>query len=61
MANQTSLKAGDVVELKSGGPKMTIKHVGDNYGVIEAYCQWFDGTKLLEGSFPPESLKKSEE
>ena len=30
------LKAGDVVKLKSGGPKMNLKHI-DEYG--SAYCQ----------------------
>lgn len=56
------LRVGDVVQLKSGGPKMTIKEMG-KYGMgntthIEAKCAWFDGTKLKEELFEPESLKK---
>ena len=31
------IKAGDVVQLKSGGPKMTVGWVEDG----EALCQWF--------------------
>jgi uncharacterized protein YodC (DUF2158 family) len=29
---------GDVVELKSGSPKMTIAFVDDNH----AFCNWYD-------------------
>jgi len=32
------MKAGDVVVLKSGGPKMTIEGIADDY----ATCAWFD-------------------
>ena len=54
---------GDVVQLRSGGPKMTVEKV------IEAprrdeellVCQWFSGSKLQNGSFRPESLVKVEE
>lgn len=52
-------QVGDVVELKSGGPKMTVRMVGNN-GLI--YCVWFniDGGSAhhAEHHFPPEALKK---
>jgi uncharacterized protein YodC (DUF2158 family) len=51
MANQ--FKVGDVVQLKSGGPKMTVT-------VIRADgldCTWFEGVKQHEGNFPPDALK----
>ena len=47
------LKAGDVVQLKSGGPKMTLKHI-DEYG--SAYCQWFAGAEIKGSSFDLPSL-----
>lgn len=55
------LKAGDVVQLKSGGPKMTIQWIGKDYGdVIMALCQWFDGKELKDGKFSPDQLKPLE-
>lgn len=55
MANE--LKAGDVVQLKSGGPKMTVTGVGDRYGTLTASCTWFVDTKLEHGNFPVNSLQ----
>lgn len=37
MADET-FKAGDIVELKSGSPKMTITFVSEDY----AFCTWYD-------------------
>ena len=37
MAEET-LKAGDIVELKSGSPKMTIIFIAES----NAYCTWYD-------------------
>jgi uncharacterized protein YodC (DUF2158 family) len=34
------LKEGDVVQLKSGGPKMTVFSRNDRYKTVEA--EWFD-------------------
>jgi uncharacterized protein YodC (DUF2158 family) len=46
------LSEGQIVELKSGGPKMTVKSIdGPN-----AVCMWFSGEKLNEMSFPSTSL-----
>lgn len=57
MAEQ--FKAGDVVQLKSGGPKMTVKQVGNSgmTGRLTVWCNWFEGTKLMSGDFAPETLK----
>jgi uncharacterized protein YodC (DUF2158 family) len=51
---------GAVVQLKSGGPKMTC--TGRKHYMVAAYdkemveCQWFVGSKLESEWFSPESL-----
>lgn len=55
----SELKKGDVVVLKSGGPKMTIEGIG-NYGMTEKYgalCIWFDKTKKYEEVFDLDTLE----
>lgn len=52
---------GDVVELKSGGPKMTIKKFEDLSAGRSAVCDWFEGNKPMYGTFPLTSLKHSAE
>jgi len=47
-------KIGDTVQLKSGGPIMTVNNIEKNG---EIYCQWFLGGKVEVGFFPPDSLK----
>ena len=57
------IKAGDVVQLKSGGPKMTVSQVGKaSMGgeMLRAWCDWFEGTKKMDGNFPLTSLKIAE-
>lgn len=51
------IKAGDVVQLKSGGPRMTVSSVHVWQGRQEANCDWFEGMKQCSGSFPLTSLK----
>ena len=47
---------GDLVKLKSGGPKMTVTRV-DNLGIRTIVrCTWFAGSKKEQGEFPPEAL-----
>jgi len=50
-------KEGDIVQLKSGGPKMTVEDIFDD----DIMCQWFEGSKLNEGIFTQESLIKVED
>lgn len=47
------MKKGNVVKLKSGGPKMTVKGMGGPYWI----CSWFDGVELREGQFSEEQLE----
>jgi uncharacterized protein YodC (DUF2158 family) len=56
------ITAGSVVRLKSGGPSMTVKAVGENaLGEHGAYCEWFVQDKApwkKDGAlFPLTSLK----
>jgi uncharacterized protein YodC (DUF2158 family) len=54
----TKFKEGDIVQLKSGGPKMTVTGFSTS-GYL--YCKWFAGSKLQDGSFNPESLEAVKE
>ena len=54
------LKVGDVVQLKSGSPQMTIDGIDDygNSGTKQARCVWFDGPKKLYDVFGLATLVK---
>jgi uncharacterized protein YodC (DUF2158 family) len=54
----TTLKAGDTVQLRSGGLVMTIEEI-KNYGAdhARAQCEWFEGVKRQSGVFELSSLK----
>jgi len=47
-------KIGDVVQLKSGGPRMAVSAIGENGS---AHCEWFDKAKLLSANFAIEILE----
>lgn len=49
------LKPGDVVRLKSGGPKMTV----DQLDGARIWCDWFEGSKKFSDSFPSTSLEEA--
>ena len=49
-------KIGDILQLKSGGPKMTIEKIDQFLGQTSVHCQWFAGGKLSNGEFLPELL-----
>jgi uncharacterized protein YodC (DUF2158 family) len=53
-----TFNVGDVVELKSGGPGMTVaENMPPDYTRVK--CQWFGGRKLESGFFPVASVKMS--
>lgn len=55
--SENKFKPGDIVQLNSGGPKMTIIEKNEyprNMNIYE--CQWFSGAKLNNGDFPKENL-----
>lgn len=54
-------KVGDIVLLKSGGPKMTVIEVGDIAGEPAVWCSWFDDKKQKKSeTFPPAALESAE-
>lgn len=55
--DREGFKIGDIVQLKSGGPPMTI----EEFLHPEVRCQWFAGKKLASGIFPPTSLVRVQE
>jgi uncharacterized protein YodC (DUF2158 family) len=46
---------GDIVQLKSGGPKMTCS--GEHNPHAGYLCKWFAGSKLEQGYFQSGMLK----
>jgi uncharacterized protein YodC (DUF2158 family) len=59
------IDVGDIVELKSGGPDMTVNSIGhtsmSGQGPLSAWCSWFDAkAEEKKGVFPLTSLKKKE-
>ena len=57
MATQTIFNVGDIVQLKSGGPEMTVRILPGTGGGNQYVCRWFAGKKLEQGTFPFDSLK----
>lgn len=59
----SEIKKGDLVQLKSGGPKMTVENVG-NYGGMAmgpengAKCVWFEKEKPMQKVFDIAVLQK---
>jgi uncharacterized protein YodC (DUF2158 family) len=51
-----TFQIGDVVLLKSGGPKMTVDNVLPD-GTIS--CTWWDGKQMNYGAFKSEMLVKA--
>jgi uncharacterized protein YodC (DUF2158 family) len=51
--NSEHFEAGDVVRLKSGGPPMVVRATSRD----TAYCQWYAGIDLHQGTFLFTSLR----
>jgi uncharacterized protein YodC (DUF2158 family) len=52
-------KVGDVVQLKGGGPVMTIEEIEKYGGEDKAKCVWLDGKKKIADVFRFETLTKA--
>ncbi|MEL6795285.1 MAG: DUF2158 domain-containing protein [Planctomycetota bacterium] len=58
MADETNeIVVGQIVELKSGGPKMTVAFFNESGAAI---CQWFAGEKIEREAFKTAVLQPSE-
>lgn len=55
--SSSGLTTGQSVQLKSGGPKMTVNGMAFNG---EIHCRWFDNNKLISARFIPASLSPVE-
>ena len=58
---EEEFKPREVVQVLSGGPKMTVTQVGTTQlGILSAWCVWFEGNRKIEGTFPVTALKHVE-
>lgn len=55
MAGEEAFKPGDVVQLKSGGPNMTVDFWDTTY--MQFTCSWFEKTKRNVSRFSADSLQ----
>jgi uncharacterized protein YodC (DUF2158 family) len=54
----SEFKPGDVVVLKSGGPKMTVDQTEvSGSGRTVVWCDWFEGNRKVTATFPSTSLE----
>lgn len=54
MKQKCTFKIGEIVELKSGGPKMTVTEI---IATGKVRCSWFVGSKHASTVFPLKSLQ----
>jgi uncharacterized protein YodC (DUF2158 family) len=59
------IRRGDVVVLKSGGPRMTVQNVGESKPGVTGpftwvHCIWFDGNTICEYNFDVFVLKRAD-
>ena len=57
----TMLVEGDVVQLKSGGPKMTVDRLLEQDGEAQVKCSWFNGAIRMSDLFELHSLRSLED
>ena len=56
MANESDFNPGEVVKLKSGGPRMTVINGNDGRGWAE--CTWFEGVTPKATKFLAATLER---
>lgn len=54
--SDSEFKPGDVVRLKSGGPKMTVLSLAHSQ---QANCSWFSGSECKTNTFSLAALKRA--
>jgi uncharacterized protein YodC (DUF2158 family) len=55
---ENEFNVGDVVTLKTGGPRMTVEGIGSALDEKAVNCVWFDGSKRVRESFDAVVLEK---
>jgi uncharacterized protein YodC (DUF2158 family) len=58
---KTRFLEGDVVQLRSGGPKMTVDGLPDQGGQLQAKCSWFNGAIRMSDLFELHSPRNLED
>ena len=58
MATENEFNVGDVVMLKTGGPRMTVVGIGSALDENAVNCVWFHGGKRVRESFDAALLEK---
>ena len=56
-------KTGDIVQLKSGGPKMTVARYNNPSAIDTSpnvWCDWFAGSKHEKACFPEDSIQPAQ-
>jgi len=57
-------KVGDIVRIKSGGPKMTVQKIvrseGRNNSILFCDCVWFVNDCIGHSTFNPDAIVKEE-
>ena len=61
MAAMTTPMEGDVVQLKSGGPKMTVDGLSNEAGRVQVKCSWFNEGTRMSDLFELHSLRSLED
>ena len=49
-------KVGDLVQLRSGGPRMVVDQINELTSERQLQCQWFLGATLMNGWFSEQTL-----
>jgi uncharacterized protein YodC (DUF2158 family) len=57
MATENEFNVGDVVMLKTGGPRMTVEGIGSALDENAVNWVWLDGSKRVRESFDAAALE----
>ncbi len=52
-----AFEIGDIVQLKSGGPKMTVKEISPEGSYV---CRWFTGPKITQDVFEADTIEAAD-
>jgi uncharacterized protein YodC (DUF2158 family) len=58
MATENEFNVGDVVMLKTGGPRMTVEGIGSALDEKAVNCVWYDCSRRVRESFDAVLLEK---